>query len=92
MTRRRDMIAVSLGALTALAACSSEQQAPEPRPLDVDALQAKLDAGEDVFVLDVRRPEEIEEHGAIEGYVNIPVDELEARLAEVPRDRPVAVY
>ena len=42
-----------------------------------------------VFLLDVRGPEEIEEVGTVEGYTNIPIDQLEARLDELPRDRPI---
>ena len=64
----------------------------EPRPLDVEALKRRLDAGEDVFLLDVREPRELEEIGTIEGYVNIPMDQLEARLSEIPKDRPIVLY
>lgn len=59
---------------------------------DPEALKQRLDAGEDVFLLDVRRPEELEEIGTIEGYHHIPIDELEARMSEVPKDRPLVVY
>ena len=45
-----------------------------------------------MYLLDVRRPEELVEHGAIEGYVNIPIDDLEGRVSEVPKDRKVVVY
>ena len=45
--------------------------------------------GSNVFLLDVRNPEEIEEVGTVEGYTNIPIDELEARLDELPKDRPI---
>ncbi|MBO0696980.1 MAG: FAD-dependent oxidoreductase [Zavarzinella sp.] len=48
-------------------------------------------AGGGRFLLDVRTPEEFAA-GHIPGAVNIPVDELRARLAEVPRDREVAAY
>lgn len=65
---------------------------PEIREMDVDGVADRLAAGEDIFLLDVRNPDEIEEHGAIEGYVNIPIDELEGRLAEVPRDKPIVAY
>lgn len=65
---------------------------PEIREMDVDGVAERLAAGEDIFLLDVRNPDEIEEHGAIEGYVNIPIDELEGRLAEVPRDKPIVAY
>lgn len=43
------------------------------------------------FLLDVRTPEEFAE-GHVPGARNIPVAEIEARAAEVPKDRPVVVY
>ncbi len=64
----------------------------EVREMDVDSVAERLVAGEDIFLLDVRRPDEIEEHGAIEGYTNIPIEELESRLSEVPRDKPIVTY
>lgn len=48
------------------------------------------DSGDSGFLLDVRHPEEL----AIEqvpGAVNIPLDELRARLDELPRDRDIYV-
>ena len=65
---------------------------PEPRPLDVEALKKRLDAGEDVFLLDVREPHELEEIGTIEGHVNIPMDQLEARMSEIPKGPPIVLY
>ena len=38
-----------------------------------------------VFILDVRPPEETST-GSIEGAVNIPLNDLRARIDEVPRD------
>jgi NADPH-dependent 2,4-dienoyl-CoA reductase/sulfur reductase-like enzyme/rhodanese-related sulfurtransferase len=43
------------------------------------------------FLLDVRSPQEYD-GGHIPGAVNLPVDELRARLGELPRDRPIAAY
>jgi hypothetical protein len=43
----------------------------------------------DVFLLDVREPDELEELGTVEGYTNIPIGELDGRLDELPRDRPI---
>jgi rhodanese-related sulfurtransferase len=40
-----------------------------------------------VFFLDVREPKEIQELGTVEGYVNIPIGQLESRLKEVPKDK-----
>lgn len=59
---------------------------------DAAALQARLEAGEKVFLLDVRNPDELVEHGQIEGAVNIPIDELEARINEVPEGMPIVTY
>jgi hypothetical protein len=50
---------------------------------------AEVFAGSEVFLLDVRRPDELEELGTVEGYTNIPIDELADRLDELPRDRPI---
>ncbi|MDZ4796931.1 MAG: rhodanese-like domain-containing protein [Bryobacteraceae bacterium] len=40
-----------------------------------------------VFFLDVREPDEVKKLGSIEGYVNIPLGQLEKRLKEVPKDK-----
>ena len=60
----------------------------EPVQLTGDALATALHDS-DVFLLDVREPEELEEYGTVEGYTNIPIDELDGRLDELPRDRPI---
>ena len=66
--------------------------APEVKEMDVAALKQRLDAGEDIYLLDVRNPDELVEHGMIEGSVNIPIDQLEARISEVPKDKPIVTY
>ena len=47
--------------------------------------------GENQFLLDVRTPEEVEA-GTIPGAVNIPVDDLRERLAEVPQDKEILAF
>ena len=44
-----------------------------------------------LFVLDVRTPQEYAE-GHVPGAVNVPHDQLAARLAEVPKDKDVVLY
>jgi rhodanese-related sulfurtransferase/DNA-binding transcriptional ArsR family regulator len=44
-----------------------------------------------LLLLDVRPREEFE-HGHLKGAVSIPVDELEQRMDELPRDRPIVAY
>jgi NADPH-dependent 2,4-dienoyl-CoA reductase/sulfur reductase-like enzyme/rhodanese-related sulfurtransferase len=51
-----------------------------------------LAAGEErPFLLDVRTPQEFAA-GHVPGAVNVPVDELRARLGALPRDLPIVVY
>lgn len=59
---------------------------------DITALEAqeKILADEDVFVLDVRQPEEYAE-GYIPGAHLIPLGELEDRLGEIPQDQEILV-
>lgn len=44
-----------------------------------------------VFLLDTRTPYEVMQ-GKIDGFVNIPLDELRQRLDEIPKDKPVYVH
>lgn len=58
--------------------------------VDVETILA-APASEKPFLLDVRTATEYAA-GHIPGAVNIPVDELRARLSELPRDRRIAAY
>jgi hydroxyacylglutathione hydrolase len=58
--------------------------------LSVHQLKDKLDRGEELLVLDTRGQDEWNS-GHIKGAFHIYVGHLEQKLAEVPRDRPVAV-
>lgn len=103
---RHSLPLIALAAGAVVAACSSPQAEPQPAAsashakaeaadaseMNVDSLKQRLDAGEDVFVLDVRSPQELEQEGMIEGSLNIPIDDLESRMAEVPKDKPLAIY
>ncbi len=53
-------------------------------------LRARLDAGEEVLVLDVREDEEVTAW-AFPGALHIPLGQLGTRSAEIPVDRPVVV-
>jgi rhodanese-related sulfurtransferase len=58
----------------------------------IDGAEARrLVAEEGAFLLDVRSTEEFGS-GHVEGATNIPIQELDSRLAEVPEDKPVVVY
>jgi len=53
-----------------------------------DDVLALIDKGE-AFFLDVREPKELEELGTFARHVNIPLGQLEKRLAEIPKDKPI---
>jgi len=58
--------------------------------VDVDTVMAAA-AEKRPFLLDVRSPEEFAA-GHLAAAVNIPIDDLRARLHELPRDREIAAY
>jgi rhodanese-related sulfurtransferase len=58
--------------------------------VEPDEVKARIARGEDVFLLDVREPFEVEEWAYPIG-VNIPLGELGNRLDEIPADRTVVV-
>ena len=58
--------------------------------ISVKELKKRLDAGEDIFVLDVRQP--FEYQIANIGGKLIPMNEVPARLAEIGHDREIVVH
>lgn len=51
---------------------------------------ARQQAGANLFLLDVREPAEVAA-SSVSGAVHIPMGDVPARLAELPRDREVVV-
>jgi rhodanese-related sulfurtransferase len=64
--------------------------AASPRYITAAESKSKIDKGA-VFLLDVRTPEEYRQ-GHLRGSVLIPLDQVERRLGEIPRNRPVLIY
>jgi len=54
-------------------------------------LKQRLDAGEEIVLLDVRTPQEVAEV-ALPGAVNIPLGALRSRLDELPRDKEIVAF
>lgn len=61
--------------------------------INVTELDARLRSGEEIFILDVREPHEVEISN-IEGAVLIPLRQLEDRLEELAavRDKEIVVH
>ena len=55
-----------------------------------EEVRARLAGGEDLYLLDVREPDEVAEWAYPIG-VNIPLSELGERLDELPQDRVIVV-
>ena len=60
------------------------------KEINVDELRRRLEAEEDLVVLDVREPDEVA-RTAIPGSVNIPLGEVADRMGELDASRPTAV-
>ena len=85
---KRCVSGLSVAVLLATVACLDGREVREADRITGARLgDAVADA--DVFVLDVRRPDEIGRLGTVEGSINIPIEELDSRLDELPRDRPI---
>lgn len=61
---------------------------PKAQKMASDDVLALIEKNE-VFFLDVREPKELEELGTLEGYVNIPLGQIEQRLGEIPKDKAI---
>jgi len=85
MSMRR--ILATAGMIVALATSATAAQFKNIASPQAKAL---LDRGT-VFLLDVRTPEEFRQ-AHLKGAVLIPIDQIEKRLDEVPKNRPVLVY
>jgi rhodanese-related sulfurtransferase/DNA-binding transcriptional ArsR family regulator len=73
-----------------IAAAAYLGRSDEPEPITREALWARVRTGE-VTVLDLRPGTEYEA-GHIPGAVSVPLDELPARLAEMPIAREIVAY
>jgi rhodanese-related sulfurtransferase len=59
----------------------------------VDELHQKITAGENPVILDLRSSSEVERNPLlIRGARHMTLDEVQARLQEIPRDRDIILY
>jgi len=63
-----------------------------PERIAIADLEKKLAGKSKPIVVDVRKPAEIAESGAIPGAIHIPVDSVGERVSELPRDKEIVFY
>ena len=63
---------------------------PQPLEIDVDEAVRRVEAGEEFVLLDVREPQELAVC-SVEGHTHIPMQQIPARLGELPVDTPLVV-
>ncbi len=78
--------------LLSSAAWAQETESAKAERIAISELKKKLDSGEKFLLIDVREDWELEENGAIEGAIHIPVAELEGRMRDIPKDVQVVFY
>lgn len=98
LTGSEDLIEHGLLALTLLAVTfflpRLVKRIRQQTTIDVTTLKKRLDAGEDVLIIDVREPNEFSaEQGHIPSAINIPLDQLTQRIDEVgsEQNRPIVL-
>jgi rhodanese-related sulfurtransferase len=74
------LLAVTLAAGPVLA-----QRSANAKETPADELKRLIDAGEKVLVIDVRSDEEAKS-GSIPGAVHVPMEQLESRMKDIPKD------
>jgi rhodanese-related sulfurtransferase len=61
----------------------------QPPQIEPATLSEKLSADPRPLVLDVRQPQEVQTDGRVADSLLIPMNELPARIGELPRDREI---
>ncbi len=75
------------------AAAQEGTQSAEVQRITVDELKAMLAENKPVTIIDVRSPLTYDATDTkIKNAIRIPLDEIEARLKEIPRDREIVTY
>jgi len=85
---RQSMMILVAGLLLAFA---SQAVAAVARNIDSPGAFALLKQRQDVYLLDVRTPQEYQQ-GHLAGAHLIPIDQVMQRLGELPRNRAILVY
>ena len=83
--------AVALLAMLSVVGPAAAQN-EEVERIAIPSLKEKIDSGETFLLIDVREDFELEADGAIRGAIHIPMGELDARMADIPKDIELVFY
>ena len=78
-------------ALITLLACATLAAAAVARSIPPQEAFALLKERRNIYLLDVRTQQEYQQAHLIDAHL-IPIDQVERRVAELPKDRPILVY
>ena len=85
-------IAVALLAVLSVVGPAAAQNTEAVERIAISSLKEKIDSGETLILIDVREDRELEADGAIKGAIHIPMGELDARMADIPKDIELVFY
>ncbi len=85
------LVACAFSLVLVAAACSTADPSGGEHVIAADALKARIDAGDDFLLVDVRTAFE-RKRGYIPGSTHMPLDELRDRAASLPKDKDIVVY
>jgi rhodanese-related sulfurtransferase len=69
-----------------------QAQTNAPKQIACEELVKLLEKPDGVVFIDVREPSEIAVTGTLKGALTIPLGQLEGRLKDVPKDKPVVPF
>jgi rhodanese-related sulfurtransferase len=79
-------------ALIAVILMAFQASTTAQKKISYDELAKLLQHPQSVLFIDVREPNEIAVTGTLKGALTIPLGQLESRLKEVPKDKPIAPF
>jgi rhodanese-related sulfurtransferase len=91
MTSRLLIVPLLVGLGLGLSACEKNEQAGGTASAAAPKRDHRAAVSQGASLIDVRTPEEYSAKH-VDGAKNIPVDEIDTRLSEIPKDKPVVVY
>ncbi|PYX77811.1 MAG: hypothetical protein DMG72_00040 [Acidobacteria bacterium] len=66
---------------------------PDTLRITVEELRKRMEAGEDFTIIDTRNPQQWAQSDVrLPEAIRVPVDKLEEKLPELPKDKPIVAY